>query len=164
VRVLLIISASLIFILASCMKEKEFPIEPNIEFNNFTKVVIPPDTIPAQLILSIRFTDGDGDIGLYEHETEAPYDYNLFIEIYRIENNLPSLIIFPDTTTTFNSRIPLIEENEGEKPIEGMIEYNFDYSLLRSFLLADTIAFDVSIKDRALHQSNTIRTPFFVVE
>ncbi|MBE0663385.1 MAG: hypothetical protein IH597_13075 [Bacteroidales bacterium] len=163
-RAFLIISASVIFMLGSCIKEKEFPIEPQIEFNNFTKVLNPPDTIPTQLILSFRFTDGDGDIGLYEHETDPPFDYNLFIDMYKLENNLPSLIIFPDTTTTFNSRIPRIDENKGEKPIEGMIEYTFDYSLLRSFLLSDTIAFDISIKDRALHQSNTIRTPFFIVE
>ena len=163
-RSTLIISTLLIFLLASCLKEKEFPVEPLIQFKSLTKILIPPDTIPVELRLSITFTDGDGDIGLYEHETEPPYDFNLFIDILKLVNNEPELIIFPDTTVTFNSRIPIVDENEGEKPMEGVIEYTFDYLLLRTFLLNETIAFDVSIKDRALNRSNIIRTPYLIVE
>jgi hypothetical protein len=164
VRIPLIISAILVILLVSCLKEKEFPIEPYIEFKSYTKILNPPDTIPAGLKVSITFTDGDGDIGLYDYETEPPYDYNLFIDVLKLVNGQPELIIFPDTNMTFNSRIPVVDENLSEKPIEGVIEYTFDYLLLRSFLIDDTIAFDISIKDRALNQSNIIRTPYLVVE
>jgi hypothetical protein len=164
VRTLLIIFAMLVFLITSCMKEKEFPIEPVITFKSFTKVFNPPDTIPAELVLSITFTDGDGDIGLYDDENNPPYDVNLFIELYKRVNNQHELIIFPDTTFNFNGRIPLLNEGEDENPIEGVIEYAFDYKLLRSFLLNDTIAFDVSIQDRALNRSNMIRTPDLIVE
>jgi len=163
-RWLLTILSFLLLILSSCIKDKEFPLEPYIEFRSFTKVMIPPDTIGSQLIISIRFTDGDGDIGLYDNETEYPYDYNYFLDIYRLVKGTPQLIVFPDTTLTFNGRIPMINENGGEKPIEGVIEYSLDYLLLRSFLIRDTIAFDISIKDRALNRSNIIRTPYFIVE
>lgn len=163
-RTLLIISAFVIILLGSCLKEKEFPIEPYIEFKSFTKIFNPPDTIPAGIMLSITFTDGDGDIGLYEDQTEPPYDYNFFIDLFKLVNGQPEKIIFPDTTMTFNSRIPVVDDNAGAKPIEGVIEYTFDYTLLRSFLINDTITFDVSIKDRALNRSNIIRTPFLVVE
>ena len=163
-RNLFLTAAFLILLLASCLKEKTFPVEPYIEFKSFTKITIPPDTITSALMLSFRFTDGDGDIGLYDHEKEPPYDYNLFIDIYKRVNGQHEKIIFPDTTTTFNSRIPVIEENENEKPIEGVLEYTFDYNLLRLFLLKDTIAFDVSIMDRALNRSNVIRTPDIIIE
>ena len=151
-------------ILSSCMKEKDFPIEPQIAFRSFTKVVIPPDSIPQLLILSISFTDGDGDIGLYPNDTLPPYDFNLFIDIYKMINGQMELIVFPDTTASFNSRIPVVAENPDKKPMEGVIEYNFDYPLIRSFLLNDTLAFDVSLKDRALHQSNIVRTPLLVID
>ncbi len=159
------ITAFIIFMLflASCMKDKEFPIEPQIAFRSFTKVVIPPDSIPQLLIMSISFTDGDGDIGLASSDTIPPYDFNLFIDVYKMINGQMEMIIFPDTTVNFNGRIPIVAENPDNKPIEGVIEYNFDYLLIRSFLFNDTVAFDVSLKDRALHQSNSIRTPALVV-
>jgi len=161
---LLIIILFLLLLLGSCIKEKEFPLEPYIEFRSFTKVMIPPDTIGSQLIISIRFTDGDGNIGLFDYETEYPYDYNYFLDIFHLVEGTPQLIVLPDTTFTFNGRIPMILEDIGESPAEGVIEYSLDYPLLRSFLITDTIAFDIYIKDRALNRSNIIRTPYFIVE
>lgn len=163
-RNLFVAAAFLILLLASCLKEKTFPVEPFIEFKSFTKITIPPDTIPESLMMSLRFTDGDGDIGLYDDEKDPPYDYNLFIDIYRRVMGVHEKIIFPDTTLTFNSRIPVVTGNENGKAIEGVIEYTFDYKLLRTFLLGDTVAFDVSIKDRALNRSNIVRTPDIIIE
>jgi len=166
VRTLLSISALILVLLGSCLKEKEFPPEPFIEFKSFTKVLIPPDTIPAQLILSIRFTDGDGDIGLSEADSLPPYvdpyNNNFFIDLIKLVNGQPEI-----TEINYNSRIPLLDENLGNKPMEGLLEYTFDENelgIMREFLLNDTIAFDVSIVDRALNHSNVIRTPYLAVE
>lgn len=163
-RSLIAVFVFFFIILASCMKDKEFPIEPHIAFRSFTKIVIPPDSIPQFLILSVSFTDGDGDIGLRSSDTIPPYDFNLFIDIYKMINGQMELIVFSDTTVNFNGRIPIVVENPNNKPIEGVIEYDFDYPLLRSFLFNDSITFDVILKDRALHQSNIIRTPILIVD
>jgi hypothetical protein len=166
VRTLLSISAILLLFLGSCLKEKEFPVEPFIEFKGFTKVFIPPDTIPAELILSIRFTDGDGDIGLSEADSLPPYvdpyNNNFFIDLVKFVHGQPEI-----TEINYNSRIPLLDENLAERPMEGLLEYTFDqneYGIMRDFLLNDTIAFDVSIIDRALNHSNVIRTPYMIIE
>jgi len=166
VRTLLSISALILVLLGSCLKEKEFPPEPFIEFKSFTKVFIPPDTIPAELILSIRFTDGDGDIGLSEADSLPPYvdpyNNNFFIDLVKLVNGQPEI-----TEISYNSRIPLLDENPGKKPMEGVLKFTFDqneYQNMRKFLLNDTIAFDVSIVDRALNHSNVIRTPYLVIE
>lgn len=163
-RIFLTFLVLFFLILSSCMKEKEFPVEPRIAFKDFTKVIIPPDSIPQLLILSISFTDGDGDIGLTSTMTEPPYDYNLFIDIYKMKKGQLEKEVFEDSTVNFNGRIPIVAENPDNKPIEGVIEYNFDYPILRSRLLNDTVAFDISIKDRALHQSNIVRTPLIIID
>ncbi|MGB4205478.1 MAG: hypothetical protein WBJ84_07655 [Bacteroidales bacterium] len=163
-RLFLTFLVLLFLVLSSCMKEKEFPVEPRIAFKDFTKVIIPPDTIPQLLILSISFTDGDGDVGLDSTMIAPPYDYNLFIDVLKMKKGQLEKIIFEDSTVNFNGRIPIVAPNPDNKPIEGVIEYNFDYPMLRSFLLNDTLAFDVSLKDRALHESNTIRTPLIIID
>lgn len=159
----LIIPALFLFLLGSCLKQKEFPLEPAIQFEGFTLLATPPDTIASFLRLSIRFTDGDGDIGLYDNEQDPPYDYNLFIDIFKRVNGVPELIIFPDTTVNFNGRIPILFQGIANKPMEGIINYNIDYLILREVMRNDTISFDVSIRDRALNHSNIIRTPDLIV-
>lgn len=161
-RAPLIILLLLFLIAVSCMKEKEFPIEPIIEFKSMTKIVVSPDTL---LRIGFTFTDGDGDIGLPKVDSlpPPPYDYNLFIMLYRLRNNVPEVVLFPDTIKFFG-RIPIMAENPENKPIEGEINYDINYNLLRIFVLNDTIAFDIKIRDRALHESNVIRTPFLIAD
>ena len=43
-------------VLSSCLKPQEFPLEPIIEFNSFS-------VMRDSAVLTISFTDGDGDIG-----------------------------------------------------------------------------------------------------
>lgn len=162
-RTLFIVMLLLFLVAVSCMKEKEFPIEPVIEFKSLTKIAISPDSILLQV--SFTFTDGDGDIGLPKVDSvpPPPFDYNLFMLLYRLRNNIPEVVLFPDTIK-FLGRIPIMAENPDNKPIEGVINYDINYNLLRVFVLNDTIAFDIKIRDRALHESNVIRTPFIIVD
>ena len=57
--------------LAGCFDPPEFPDEPVIEFANVTYRVV--DGAADSLILSFRFEDGDGDIGLGADELFPPY-------------------------------------------------------------------------------------------
>ena len=66
----------------SCKKEENFSVVPAISFNEFKKYGSDSATC------TINFTDGDGDIGLDQYDTVAPYNltskyyYNLYLVYY----------------------------------------------------------------------------------
>jgi hypothetical protein len=61
--------------MVSCFNPPEYPVVPNIEFDNISFV---EGTDTDSLILSLRFKDGDGDIGL----SDADDQLNEFTKIY----------------------------------------------------------------------------------
>lgn len=144
-----------------CLQEQEYPIEPYIEFHSYTKIINQSDTI---LKLSLQFRDGDGDIGLLPTETVAPFDYNFFITMLRLRGAQLNPVLVSGDTVKYNSRIPMISPNSRNNAIKGMIEYSFEYSIMRSYLRNDTICFEVFIRDRALHKSNIVKTPLLLIK
>jgi len=68
------------------------------------------------------------------------------------------------TSMTNNSRIPVITPNGQNKSIKGDIEVILFINNPKPNVQYDTICFDVSIVDRALNMSNTIRTPEIIVK
>lgn len=155
----------LIVIFFSCKKDDEFSDIPEIKFEAFTKVYNPASGLYDRGVLKFSFTDGDGDIGLSQNDTLPPYDYNLFITYYEIRNKdtveVPLTYYDPVEnkidTLTMNARIPVLNPNENGKAIKGEIEDTlFIYNYNSSY---DTILFEVYIKDKALNQSNRIKTP-----
>ena len=170
-RLILIYGLILILIggiLYSCEKKEEYPIIPKIKFENFLKIYNPDLGIFERGVLKISFTDGDGDIGLYQWDTVAPYDYNFFITYYEIQNG-DTVEVFitkyneqtgEDDTLNFHARIPILTPGGSNKSIKGEIEDTlFIYNYNSSF---DTIMYKAYIKDRALHESNSILTPLIV--
>lgn len=110
-----------------------------------------------QGVLKFSFKDGDGDIGLEQYEQEPPYDYNLFITLYEIQNG-DSVEI--DPPLTLNQRIPILTPDGNDKSIRGEIEDTLIiYDPSSAF---DTIYLELYILDRALNQSNTISTPLLL--
>lgn len=160
---MLFVAFLITLLFAACLKEQEYPVEPHITFRGYTKIVKESDTL---LRLSLEFTDGDGDIGLYPSDTLPPYDYNFFIKLLKLTGTQLNPFLVNGQPVNYNGRIPVITPNTSNKAIKGMIEYTFDvinYSMLKVFLRNDTIAFDVYICDRALNTSNTVQTSPFVV-
>jgi hypothetical protein len=155
----------LVLAVYSCKKQETYPIIPEIKFEDFLLHYNSGINAYDIGVLTITFKDGDGDIGLKQHELDPPYDYNFFISLYEIKNGdsaeyIP-VIYNPSTQTfdtlTFNQRIPMLTPLGPDKSISGTIEdtlyiFSPDYPL-------DTVFFKVSIRDRALHESNTIYTP-----
>jgi len=166
---LLLISAGMI---AGCKKYDEYPPEPTIEFLDFT-VLRDAQGIDQRGVLRFGFSDGDGNIGLYDSDTLPPFDYNLFIRYFEMQNGefkevfLITPIYINDTTivydtSNFNGRIPILTPAGKNKAISGEIEDTlFVNNPLSTF---DTIMFEVYIKDRDLHQSNTIQTPAILIK
>ena len=145
-------------IIASCQKEETYPIIPEIEFDEFVKLWNPQTMVYERGVFVITFKDGDGDIGLEGSDTAAPYDFNLFINYYEIQNGDSVRVIISDSNE-FNARIPVLTPRGSKKSISGTIEDTlFMYNYQSTF---DTIMFDAYIMDRALHKSNMVNTGWF---
>ncbi len=152
----------------SCKKNDEFSDIPEIKFESFIKIYNQNLDLYDRGVLKFSFTDGDGDIGLSQNDTLPPYDYNLFITYFEIRNKdtveVPLTFYDPignkTDTLTMNARIPVLNPNENGKAIKGEIEDTlFIYNFSSDF---DTILFEIYIKDKALHQSNRIKTPLII--
>lgn len=155
-----------------CKKYDEYPPEPTIEFLDFI-TLRDAQGIDQRGVLRFGFTDGDGNIGLYDSDTLPPFDYNLFIRYFERQNGefKEVFLVMPnyinDTTivydtATFNGRIPDLMPAGKNKAISGEIEDTlFVNNPLSSF---DTIMFEVYIKDRDLNKSNVIQTPPIIIK
>lgn len=155
-------------ILISCQKEEQYPIIPEIEFDHFVKLWDPQTMLYTRGVFVITFKDGDGDIGLRDDELDPPYDYNLFINYYELQNGdtvlTPLVFYYPSTgtydTSTLNARIPILTPLGTNKSISGTIEDTlFMYNFQSTY---DTIMFDAYIVDRSLHESNVVNTGWFL--
>ena len=158
-----LIVIAIVLVLYSCKKKEQYPIEPHIEFLDFTQIT-KANGIDSAGIFKFSFTDGDGDIGLNPEDTLAPYNaagqyyYNFFIKYYELQNGVLKEVplAWPN-----NSRIPNITPDGKNKSINGEIEMAIRTFSSSSF---DTIMFDAKIVDRALHESNTIQTNYIVLK
>lgn len=159
----MVLFLSLMVSLEFCRKPEEFPIEPAIEFVKFTKIAS-GNSIDDKGILTISFTDGDGDIGLSESDTLPPFDtasvyyYNFFIDYFEKKNGTFTKVDLP---FSINSRIPVLNTSGSTKPLKGTIDIElFINNILSPF---DTIRFECSICDRALHMSNKVVSSEIIV-
>ena len=158
-----------------CKKPVEYPIEPQIELIKFqpfdTTTITQGDSkylLYKRGLFEFSFTDGDADLGEVVEDITDPNFYNMFITYYEIQNKdtiqVPLLYYNPQTeeydTLTFNSIIPnLTPENDSGNGIEGEIS---DTLFIQTVSDYDTIMFELYIKDRAGHSSNTIQSPLIV--
>ena len=160
----IIIFSTIALVNNSCKKHEQYPIEPVIEFNSFTKIDnhIPTDD---KAFILIDFTDGDGDIGLKVDDTLPPYNpgseyyYNYYITYFeKIDDTFRTV----DLPFNFNTRIPFVEEDLAERGVKGEIKVEVFINNVNSD--ADSIRFELQIIDRAHNKSNIITTPSFFVK
>ena len=161
VSILLLVFISLTF---SCRKHNQYPIEPVIEYLSFDKIHSGTGS-DSKAFLTISFTDGDGDIGLETDDTLPPFNYdseyyyNYYINYFEKKNDTFRKIDLP---FTFNTRIPMIEEDLAERGIKGEIRVEVYFNNINSS--ADSIRFECQIIDREHHKSNIITTPSIFVK
>lgn len=146
-------------LLAGCLKTEEFPVEPRITFKSYAQ-------FPDSASLTISFTDGDGDIGLDQGDTLAPFDpgstyyHNLFLDYYRRVNGE---WVLQEFTLPLYYRVPRITPTGQNKALEGDIAVALVPVVLPQ-QPGDTVRFSVKLADRALHMSNTVYSDDIVVE
>lgn len=155
---------SFLLVIFGCKKIEEYPIEPKITFHSFEKIGN-GTAIDNYGLLTIDFTDGDGDVGLNETDIYAPFDsasiyyYNFFIDFYEKQHGV---FVKPQLYETFNARIPILNTSNDAQTLKGTIAIQVPFNNITSPF--DTIRFDCQICDRALHLSNIISSPEIIVK
>lgn len=149
--IVLILLSMTVITAVSCLKSKEISPIPVISYKDFK---VYKDS--ADLVLN--FTDGDGDIGLSQSDTLAPYDYNCFISYFEKKDEKweEQVLPFP-----FNFRIPVINTSTKSKVLEGELKISLQPFYNNPYSKADSIKYHIYIQDRALNKSNIVITPSF---
>lgn len=126
--------------------------EPVITFKSFTQY-----TDSASFV--IRFTDGDGDIGLSDADNQPPFDtgstyyHNLFLEYDSLSNGEWTRVVF---TLPLYYRMPRITPTGQNKALEGEIAVAIKPWPVIPGSQGDTIRLGCTLVDRALRVSNAV--------
>jgi hypothetical protein len=157
---------AMVTLLNSCLKPVTYPDEPELQSATYTKM-------GDSLLLSVEFTDGDGDVGLNEGDTLTPYDqgsfyhYNLYVEYFEmmdgewVKGRLdPAGNNFPTADTiNFQYRIKNLTPVGQNKTLKGTINITLEapyYNPISNH--NDSIKYRISLIDRALNVSNLLET------
>lgn len=157
-------------LLTGCLEKVEYPIEPIITYQGMSYLMNADSTLTGEVVVSIGYTDGDGDLGLDDADTVYPFGlhdphyYNLIIDYLKwdgsafVETPLLSWNQLTQSydTISFNARFKRLVFNDVEKPISGTFDYTMN--VFNPFSPHDTIKFSITLIDRALHESNSVET------
>ncbi len=155
----------IVLLISSCKKNPDsYPIEPSIEYKEFLA------TNKYEAVLTLNFTDGDGDIGLKNSDTvglfdkSSPYYYNLYIKTYykSSNGNFKDTLIYDVITNKIDTglirqRIQFVEKTTKDDFLKGQFIINLNG--YRQSLAHKIIKYKIYFYDRALHKSNVIETP-----
>jgi hypothetical protein len=142
---LLITGFILMFLHTSCQDDDTFPVTPEIKFLSLDKY----SNVSSQdsLVLSFSFTDGDGDLGSKPEDVNAR---DIFLRLFEFKNDV---FVEPALGAPLEYRMPYLEPRGNNSSLKGEVKINVDYNILQP---NDTIRYEIYIKDRAGHQSNTV--------
>ncbi|MDA0939637.1 MAG: hypothetical protein O2990_01420 [Bacteroidetes bacterium] len=142
-----------------CLPDPMYPDEPTLAVERF---VTHSD---GTATLTLRFTDGDGNVGLTQADTLPPFcatcehHFNLVGEYQEWENetwNVPNLLV------PFAYRVPVAEPTGSSPALDGTI----DLALTSWHLVgtsADSVRFTWTLWDRDLNPSNEAVTDALAV-
>ncbi|MDX2003315.1 MAG: hypothetical protein SFW35_12825 [Chitinophagales bacterium] len=124
---------------ASCGKEpEEVSTTPKIEFVSIS----PEQVVEYQdaVVIVIKYLDGDGDLG-----ENNPSAKNLFVKDTR--NNV-----------SYSYRISQLAPDSANIAIEGLLNIDLANTAVIGSGNSEAVTFEVSVTDRAGHESNTVTT------
>ena len=131
-----------------CKREDTYPITPEITFKSLDKFQNISNTDSLELVFS--FTDGDGDIGTIKLDS---VNRDIFVKIFEMKNG--SFVEFTNLIAPLEYNLPYLEPRGNNNSLKGDIKINIEYNVIQP---NDTIRYELYIKDRARHESNTITT------
>ena len=159
-------------LLSSCLKVETFPDEPVITYKSF-------EVFEDSAIVTISFTDGDGDIGLENGDTlgdfapESFFHSNAYLEYYELMNGEwvqgtadPAGNNFPTADTiVFTNRLPNITPIGQNKALKGDIRLTLEPNYFNPFSnFNDSIKYKIILIDRALNISNSVETEVIITQ
>ena len=152
-QIKILLFSTLVVAFAACISPPDYPIQPEIKFLGLSKNVMRQGLLGIEdsLFLSFSFTDGDGDLGNLGQGKDS---VNIFLTDKR--TNQPSE----------RFRIPYVPEQGAGNGISGDIRlllFTTCCNVLPPCEASttkpiDTLIYEISIKDRAGHESNKILT------
>ena len=152
-QIKILLFSTLVVGFAACISPPDYPIQPEIKFLGLSKNVMRQGLLGIEdsLFLSFSFTDGDGDLGSLGQGKDS---VNIFLTDKR--TNQPSE----------RFRIPYVPEQGAGNGISGDIRlllFTTCCNVLPPCEASttkpiDTLIYEISIKDRAGHESNKILT------
>lgn len=144
--------------LFACKKSEQFSDIPYLEFRKYQlkDSVDALGNIAKICELHLYFTDGDGDIGLFDEDTIAPFDYNLFVNYFETQNDSLQQI---NVSPPFHIRIPNLTPSGQNKSLKVNLKYDMDLTYRNS----DTIKFELKLFDRALNESDWVGTGLIIL-
>ena len=142
----------------ACKKRESFSDIPYLEFSHYElkDSVDALENITKLCELHIYFTDGDGDIGLFESDTIAPYDYNLFVNYFEMYNDSLQQI---NVNPPYHIRIPNLTPTGQNKSLKVDVKYDVDVTYRNS----DSIKFELKLFDRALNESDWVSSSLIIL-
>ncbi len=143
-----IFPAVAIIFMISCSDEDTYPITPEISFKSLE--IFKNTSQNDSVVLTFSFTDGDGDLGSQIYDTLSR---DVYVKFYELRNGV--YVLFPDPFGAFNYRMPYLEPRGNNKSLKGDVRINVDYNILYP---NDTVKYELYIKDRAGHISNSIQS------
>ena len=153
--VLFIVLLTLFF---ACKKRESFSDIPYLEFSHYElkDSVDALGNITKLCELHIYFTDGDGDIGLFNDDTIAPYDYNLFVNYFEMHNDSLQQI---NVNPPYHIRMPNLTPTGQNKSLKVDVKYDVNVTYRNS----DTIKFELKLFDRALNESEWVSSSLIIL-
>lgn len=156
----------------SCLKAPNYSTTPEISFDHIELVSKRTATqVIDSVSITIRYQDGDGDLGLSSTESQAsPYAgtqfaNNYFVEPYvkTVSGQFVRLADDPSRNITvgaYNSRFEHISTGTDGRslPIKGTLTWGAGFLPYFPIKPGEEVRFEVTIADRAQHISNTVTT------
>lgn len=156
---------SVVALVTGCYKEISFDAKPHIEFDDLKKEIRLDQFSGSKkdsVILTIKFQDGDGDLGLNEEEKKAAVekqDFNYIVRIFRQKNGKFTEV---PQEVPYSGFFPRLKSDNKKGPIEGTLDYSLVY--FQDFVpKKDSLKYQITIKDRAGNLSNTIESRVIIL-
>jgi hypothetical protein len=150
--------------LSGCYKETTFDVKPAIEFKELRKMIVFDSFSRIKkdsLILTIKFQDGDGDLGLDTRDSVLrKQGFNYVIKPFRKKKGV--FEEFTNNGVPYSGYFIRLKSDGKIGPIEGTLDYSVDF-FQNSVAKKDSIKFQVTIKDRAGHLSNTVESSIIIL-
>ena len=157
---LLVVSVTLI----SCLPNEDFPKEPVLEYTGFSIADTVNGVDPLGYV-HLRFTDGDGNVGLDEADTlgvfhpDSAFGKNLFIFPFKkIGGEFVTAESFAPNHVRIAPRL-----SDSDDPMEGDIDAGLFIPAKTALDSFDTVIlrWEIYLVDRDRNMSNVITTPEF---